>query len=63
MEATMNDHPMFKEWDAIYTIWKARQDFHNALREKYPDDHPIIVRDQEFMVSINAAYEKVVNKL
>jgi hypothetical protein len=36
----MNDHPMFKEWDAVYTIWKARQDFHNALREKYPDDHP-----------------------
>ena len=59
----MNEHPAFREWDATYAFLKRRQDFHDALRGKYPDDHPIVVLDIVALDDARVAYEKVFAKL
>jgi hypothetical protein len=40
--AVVEHHPMFKMWDKANKRWRSRQEFHQALKKKYPTKHPLV---------------------
>ena len=40
--ADVEHHPMFKRWDNANKRLHARQEFHQALKKKYPAKHPLV---------------------
>ena len=40
--ADVEHHPMFKRWDKANKRLHAREEFHQALKKKYPAKHPLV---------------------
>ena len=59
----VEDNPNFKRWDLAFTKLQKRRAFYEAVKDKHPKDHDLVVKTKAAMEMAQAAYEAIVGKL
>jgi hypothetical protein len=59
----VQEHPQYARWMQASTLREQRQKFYDAVKDKYPSTHLIVVNAKAKLDEANAEYDAVVRTL